>query len=570
MLFTLLLVACLVDHDTYNRRKAELTDDDGDGFSDANGDCNDSDPSVGPNATEICDGIDNDCDFLIDSEDPDVSLEGFYEDLDGDGFGGQAATGSCDSARDWVQNDQDCDDGDHEVSPLSAEVCGDGLDNDCNNDPDECRYTDRNAGSANSRMVPAGLVDTFGNTFTALGDIDADGMADIAVGARGGSSDTVHIVYGADIQPVYDIDGSINTITWDADERVGFGATLGLAERTTVFGDPALLVGGNTETSWFSLPTIGPVGSDDADGVVSLTTSVAMQTVHFGFSTSADFDSDGLDDIVLNRIGNEGQSELIVVSADLWDGGPYLASEVESKRFESEGMVTPQISGTAGDLDGSGTPKLCLSAPFLSVEGSLTGAVFVIDVSTAPVRGDLRDHARVIAGESPGDAFGLGSCRSVGDLNSDGYDDLFVGALLGGSSGTAAGTVYVFFGPVDVATADDADIRVDGAIADDSFGVTLGRPGDFDGDGQLDLVVGAPQSLSGGPGAAFIYYGPVDRGVHSAGDAGAVLTGDRDGDGFGQAGFVGDLNSDGRSDLLVATTAADNAGAAYLFLGSGI
>ena len=70
-------------------------DADGDG-SPAAGDCDDSDAAVNPGATEVCDGIDNDCDGLTDSADDSVTgTSTFYADADGDGYGGIGGAGVC-------------------------------------------------------------------------------------------------------------------------------------------------------------------------------------------------------------------------------------------------------------------------------------------------------------------------------------------------------------------------------------------------------------------------------------------------------------------------------------------
>ena len=63
-------------------------DADSDGFT-SETDCDDPDARINPEAEEVCDGIDNDCDDLIDDEDNSAVLTVFYIDSDGDGFGGQ-------------------------------------------------------------------------------------------------------------------------------------------------------------------------------------------------------------------------------------------------------------------------------------------------------------------------------------------------------------------------------------------------------------------------------------------------------------------------------------------------
>jgi hypothetical protein len=65
-------------------------DADGDGFT-ADADCNDGDPLVSPDAEELCDGIDNNCDGDID-EDTATNAAIWYQDSDGDGFGRDTST----------------------------------------------------------------------------------------------------------------------------------------------------------------------------------------------------------------------------------------------------------------------------------------------------------------------------------------------------------------------------------------------------------------------------------------------------------------------------------------------
>jgi predicted outer membrane repeat protein len=102
-------------------------DADGDGF-DASEDCDDTNNAINPDAAEICDGVDNDCDGRLD----DGLTEGYFTDADGDGFGayGDVLYTCTDPGSGYSQTAGDCDDTDAEVYPGAEELC-DGIDNDC-------------------------------------------------------------------------------------------------------------------------------------------------------------------------------------------------------------------------------------------------------------------------------------------------------------------------------------------------------------------------------------------------------------------------------------------------------
>ena len=100
------------------------------GYSTNNFDCDDDIDTVNPNADEICDGIDNDCDDNTDEND---AIDGsvWFVDEDNDGFGSSEGTMvSCSQPVDYVQNANDCDDDIDTVNPNADEIC-DGIDNDC-------------------------------------------------------------------------------------------------------------------------------------------------------------------------------------------------------------------------------------------------------------------------------------------------------------------------------------------------------------------------------------------------------------------------------------------------------
>ncbi len=102
-----------------------LTDD-----IDLRGDCNDDDALINPSADELCDGLDNDCDGVVDEDAVDMTT--WYQDADGDGAGNPDVTiVSCEHPEGYLDVAGDCDDQDNDIQNNGVEIC-DGDDNDCN------------------------------------------------------------------------------------------------------------------------------------------------------------------------------------------------------------------------------------------------------------------------------------------------------------------------------------------------------------------------------------------------------------------------------------------------------
>ena len=115
------------------------SDSDGDGY-DTTTDCDDSDDDIHPGATEVCDGVDNDCDGDTDDDDSGLDTSTattWYDDDDIDGYGDDGDTErACDIPGGHVSGGGDCDDTDPGINPDATEYC-DFEDDDCDGDIDE-------------------------------------------------------------------------------------------------------------------------------------------------------------------------------------------------------------------------------------------------------------------------------------------------------------------------------------------------------------------------------------------------------------------------------------------------
>ncbi|MBI5516158.1 MAG: FG-GAP repeat protein [Deltaproteobacteria bacterium] len=152
----------------------------------------------------------------------------------------------------------------------------------------------------------------------------------------------------------------------------------------------------------------------------------------------------------------------------------------------------------------------------------------------------------------------FGQSMAAGDFNGDGYIDLAVGAPVAPiSAGFTTGTVFVYFGNA-TGLATTAT-TVAGMSA--QFGMTMASAGDTNGDGYADLVIGAPGLPTAG---AFVYVGSA------TGLSFGTVFGGEPGSGFGgKVASAGDVNGDGYADLIFGAdqTMGGTMGFAYLHLG---
>ena len=112
------------------------TDDDNDGFV-TPGDCDDTNPDVHPGASEVCNGLDDDCAGGID----DGVSDTYYRDADNDGFGSNdpaMSTQACEQPDGYVTDNTDCNDAAWAINPDQFEIWGNDIDEDCDGVADRC------------------------------------------------------------------------------------------------------------------------------------------------------------------------------------------------------------------------------------------------------------------------------------------------------------------------------------------------------------------------------------------------------------------------------------------------
>lgn len=110
-------------------------DADGDGYATC-ADCDDDDVEISPDALELCNDLDDDCDGEVDEEGADGGTIWYY-DYDGDGYGlASMTTTACDQPAGYSATGGDCNDDHRGVNPGTPEIC-DGFDDDCDGLSDE-------------------------------------------------------------------------------------------------------------------------------------------------------------------------------------------------------------------------------------------------------------------------------------------------------------------------------------------------------------------------------------------------------------------------------------------------
>jgi hypothetical protein len=261
----------------------------------------------------------------------------------------------------------------------------------------------------------------------------------------------------------------------------------------------------------------------------------AAERLGFSVRDAGDVDGDGASDVIAGGQGSTGVAGAARVFSGA-TGAPLLVLQLGAAG-DFFGFAVTGI----GDVDGDGTPDLAVGAPRNDAASTNAGAVFVVSGA------DGVTVLRSLYGEAVGDEFGS-SVGSLGDVTGDGRAELAVGARDGGPGDR--GKAYVF---------DLAAGALLYSVLPDTTGVDFGlyylfSAGNSDGDGLPDLYVCDFQDRNG-KGKAYVFSG-------ASGAPLLTLLGGT-GDGFGVGRPLGDLDGDGRDDLVLGSyTNSDGAGGA--------
>jgi len=555
------------------------------GYVTNNTDCDDLESLINPDVTEVCDSIDNNCNSLIDDEDSDLDTSTgstFYADSDGDGFGDPSNTTlacellsgyledssdcndadsainpttawfldadsdgfgnmsssyvSCEQPSGFVLDNTDCDDGDFDVNTSVAEIC-DGYDNNCNEliDDDD-----------------SSLDTTTASTFYL--DADGDGFGDASSSTLACDQPTGYVSDNSDCN---DLESLANTsleeicdsIDNNCDGSIDEGVT-----NTYFLDDDSDGYGDSSETlEACSLPSGYVSDSTDCDDLEILANPGLTEICADGIDNDCDGTSNDCEELYGEISLSEADAKLIGEAPDDW--------------------ASFSISGP-GDINGDGIGDILIGAIGDDSSSDNNGAAYLVH---GPISGeiDLSTVDLKLVGEDYGDYAGF-SVSIIGDINSDGYSEIAVGARGNDNDPNATasnGAVYLLFGPMTgTESLSFSDLKLSGENSGDNTGYSVSN-GDFDGDGIDDILVGAPYEDSGGTnaGVAYLLYGQ-STGYIELFSADAKMIGENAYDIAGQIVFnAGDVNGDGLDDILVGAPYEDSggseAGITYLMYG---
>jgi len=376
--------------------------------------------------------------------------------------------------------------------------------------------------------------DQFGSAIASIGDLESDGVSDLAVGApfdddNGTDRGAVWILF-------MDADGRVDLEQKISDDEGGF---IGNLDNNDQFGS-----------------AIASIGDLNNDGVQDLAVG-APRDDDPGNNRGAVWI------LFLDNPGRVVESRKISDRAGGFDGNL-------SDDDEFGGAVA-----NIGDVDSDGVTDLAVGARRDDDGGNNKGAVWILFMNsdgTVKALQKISDNEGDFDGNLDNDDHFGSAVAGIGDLNRDGVNDLAVGANQDGDGGSDRGALWILFLNTDGTVSSNQKIsqnkgEFNGDLNDgDRFGSAVANIGDLDDDGIIELAVGAPQNDDGGQdrGATWILFMDDNGEVRSETkiSSGNNFDGNlSDGDQFGSAvADIGDLDGDGINDITVGAPLDNDGG----------
>jgi len=502
----------------------ERLDFDGDGFEAVElggDDCDDRNIDVRPGQTELCDGIDNNCDGRVD-EDTAADVSTWYADSDGDAFGGAGTTESCSLPEGFAAEPGDCDDSDADINPGEDDAWYDGVDADCGGesdydaDSDGHDSTERVSWGTDCDDADAAISPDATEVWYDRVDQDCDGASDDDADGDGFDSsdhggtdcdDTDVEVNPKATEAWYDgIDADCDGLSdYDADgdgfDSSDHGGSDCDDTDETIHPDADEFC---DDTDW------------NCDGIAH------DESVEYTFYEDAD--SDGFGDPDSSVLDCAQPSGYVIDNTDCDDERDDVnpdAAEVcddEDTDEDCDGLPDDYDSDVEGtttyyvDADGDGwgantdpgTGYCTSPSSMVTNNGDCDDS----DASISPDMGScyeqfsIEDAYFTMVGEDADDYSGYSAGMS--DINGDGQTDYIVGGWRRDEVYAHSGAVYVVLGPksgtLDLSS---AEAKLIGESADSYAGMSLAT-GDYNGDSFGDILVGAS-----GSGAVYLALGPI-------------------------------------------------------------
>ncbi len=540
-----------------------------DGFVDNADDCDDDDRRINPDGQEVCDvdGNDEDCDGLVNTDDDTMSSTGFPTwtiDSDGDGYGatGGSTKKQCDEPSGYAGNDDDCDDGDRNVNPGESEVCGNGQDDNCNSSADGCGLTGDYSLSSADLVLSGPNSGDFGYSVCGGGDIDGDGNADIVVGSPATASDgTAYAFYGGLSGSKTYTNADVTFTGESAGDAFGWACVMGDfdgdGEADVAVGDPYYSYSSSSSYLYSGrvyLFQTALSASEPASSANTIYTNSNNGGDNLGLSLAGGtWSADAAEDLIMGATEN-------YVFMDYGNIGSSSGKDIFGiNEFEGALTYNGEVA-SGGDIDGDGQDDLVVTdtsgkgAACLYV-GSFGSAVSLSSYTEATVNGGGANDA-------------LGTSVAIdGDLDGDGYADVLLGA--GGAGGGNGAVYGCFGPLTGSKTATSCDLVITAQTSGGTMGDDVAYIGDENGDGAEDILIGAPLVTGdrSSSGVAYLYRGPLS-GTKRESDADATFSGTYSSGRVGFAvSRAGDFNGDGNDDLLIGGHEANTNGMAYVMFG---